>query len=231
MLAYYVGPQDARRLVRESAKTDDEATARRRLEQKVRHAQNASEGLLELEERAHRRVTINALFDELLAEYERREIKELKLVRGRLALTYQRPEAKGRRRNSTEKPLRRDFGRRKAAALKTIDVTNYVNARKAEGYANATINKEVETLRAALALGVEHGRIVKMPAFPKKLRERNARKGFFETGDFRRVLAHLPVPLDDMARFAFETGWRRGMLIGMKWEDVDMAGRSVTLPD
>jgi integrase len=65
----------------------------------------------------------------------------------------------------------------------------------------------------------------------KKLPEKNARQGFFETGDFLKILAHLPDPLDDMARFAFVTGWRRGMLLGMKWAHVDRAGRVVTLPD
>lgn len=204
MLAYYVGPRDARRLVRESAKTDDESKARKRLEQRLRHAQNAVEGIADFEEPAHRRVTVNALFDELLGEYERREIKELDLVRGRLAREFRRPDAKGRRRAEKEKPLRRVFGNRKAAALQTADITNYVNERKAAGYANATINKEVETLRAALALGVRNKRLVRMPAFPKKLKEKNARQGFFETGDFRKILPHLPEPLDDMARFAFE---------------------------
>src|SRR5262249_17317541 len=57
------------------------------------------------------------------------------------------------------------------------------------------------------------------------------RQGFFETGDFSKILPHLPEPLDDMARFAFATGWRRGMLLGMRWSHVDRAGRLVTLPD
>lgn len=34
-----------------------------------------------------------------------------------------------------------------------------------------------------------------------------------------------------MARFAFATGWRRGMPLDMKWSHVDRAGRLVTLPD
>jgi hypothetical protein len=35
MLAYYVGPPDARRRIRESAKTEDEQVARRRLEKRA----------------------------------------------------------------------------------------------------------------------------------------------------------------------------------------------------
>jgi len=63
------------------------------------------------------------------------------------------------------------------------------------------------------------------------LPEKNARQGFFETGDFLKILLHLPEPLDDMARFAFATGWRSGMLRGMRWSHVDRAGRVVMLPD
>jgi integrase len=123
------------------------------------------------------------------------------------------------------------FGPRLASALTTADISRYMMARREKGMANATINREVEILSRALRLGVESRRILRMPVFPKKLRERNARQGFFELEDFRKVLEHLREPIGDMARFAFETGWRRGMLIGMKWGDVDRSGRTVTLPD
>jgi integrase len=216
MLAYWVGPEDARRLVRESAKTEDEETARKRLEQRIRQARNADEGISDFEEPRHRRVTVNVLFDELLADYRRREIKDLHHVELRL---------------KPDKPLRVTFGPRRASALATADVVRYVNDRKAAERANATINREVEILRRALRLGIETKRILRMPPFPKKLREKNARQGFFELEDFRKVLAHLPGPLDDVCCFAFDTGWRRGMLLGMKWSDVDRAGRTVTLPD
>jgi len=216
MLAYHVGPPDARRLVRESARTRDEEQARERLAQRLRQAANAEDGISVFEEPQHRRVRVAALFKELIAEYRRREIKGFHQVELRL---------------DEEKPLHKAFGERKATALTTADITAYMNARKAEGMANATVNREVELLRAALRLAVKHKRIVRAPEFPGKLPERNARQGFFETGDYLKVLAELPEPLDDMIRLAFETGWRRGMLIALKWEHVDRIGRSVTLPD
>jgi len=84
MLGYYVGPADARRRVRESSKTTDEAIAQRRLQKRLREAANAQDGISEFEEPVHRRVTLNTLFDELLADYIRREIKGLRNVRLRL---------------------------------------------------------------------------------------------------------------------------------------------------
>jgi integrase len=234
MLAYYVGPPDARRRIRESAKTENEEVAGKRLETKLRRAKNAEEGISDFEEPTHRRVTVGTLFDELLADYQRREIKSLKLVRLRLA--------KGKR-------LRKTFGERRASSLTPADLSRYVIECKAQccwcdrtkeeshsdhvyrGFANASVNREMELLHRALRLGIESKRIVRMPAFPKKLPEKNARQGFFETGDLLKILPNLREPLDDMARFAFETGWRRGMLLGMKWSHVDRVGGLVTLPD
>jgi integrase len=216
MLAYYTGPLDARRRIRESAKTEDEEVARKRLERRLRQAANAEEGITTFEEPAHRRVTVNALFNELLADYRRREIKGYGHVRLRL---------------KEGKPLQAAFGERRASSVTTADVTRYINERKAKGLANATVNREVELLRRALRLGVESKRIVRMPVFPRKLPEKNARQGFFETGDFLKILEHLQQPINDMARFAFATGWRRGMLLEMRWLHVDRAGRVVTLPD
>jgi hypothetical protein len=63
-----------------------------------------------------------------------------------------------------------------------------------EASANATVNREVELLHGAFSLGVKSGRIVRMAKFPEKLPEKNARQGFFETGDFRKILPFLASP-------------------------------------
>ena len=216
MLAYYVGPPEARRRIRESARTRDENAAKRILARKLREAANAQDGIAEFEEPTHRRVTMDTLFDELLADYRRREIKGLHHVELRLA---------------AGKPLRATFGVRRASSITTAEISRYVTARKGKNLANATVNREVELLRRAIRLAVKSGRIVKATQFPSKLPEKNARQGFFETGDFLKILTHLQDPLDDIARFAFETGWRRGMVLGMKWSHVDRQGGVVVLPD
>jgi integrase len=56
---------------------------------------------------------------------------------------------------------------------------------------------------------------------PASLSEKDSvRKGFFEKSELDALLPHLPEPLDDMARFAFATGWRRGELLNLTWESV-----------
>ncbi len=217
MMAFYAPtPAGKRELVRESAKTEDEETARKRLAARMRQIANADDGLSDFEGPAQKRVLVSTLFDQLLKDYETRQIKGLKVVRGRLG---------------ADTPLRRFFDGRRSIAVTAADVDAYVRERQAEGRKNATINREVELLRRALRLGFERKVIVRLPPFPKKLPEKNARQGFFETGDFERLLPHLPEPLGDVARFAFATGWRVGMLLEMKWSHVDRGGRLIMLPD
>jgi Integrase len=64
-----------------------------------------------------------------------------------------------------------------------------------------------------------------VPALP----ENNARQGFFEKAEFEAVVASLPEPLGDVARFAYLSGWRRSEIVGLQWENVDRAGREIRI--
>src|SRR5207249_5161889 len=44
-------------------------------------------------------------------------------------------------------------------------------------------------------------------------------------------LAHLPDYLRDAATFGYLTGWRRGEIVALKWDWVNLADGSITLPD
>jgi hypothetical protein len=67
-------------------------------------------------------VTVNQLFDDLLADYALREIKALHHVELRLA-------EKGKR-SKRPKPLRAVFGARRASSVTTADILRYMKARK-----------------------------------------------------------------------------------------------------
>jgi integrase len=49
----------------------------------------------------------------------------------------------------------------------------------------------------------------------------NARQGFFTDTEFRSVVEGLPKYLRDFARFGYLTGWRKGEIASLRWEDVD----------
>ena len=57
----------------------------------------------------------------------------------------------------------------------------------------------------------------------------NARKGFFEPEEFRLIGTHLSEPVDDIARFAYAVGWRSEEILGLRWEDIDLARRVIRI--
>ena len=61
------------------------------------------------------------------------------------------------------------------------------------------------------------------------MRENNVRTGFFERHEIDTVVAHLPPVVDDIVRFAYRSGWRRGEVLSLRWEDVDRDAGEVRL--
>jgi integrase len=68
----------------------------------------------------------------------------------------------------------------------------------------------------------------RVPYIPM-LREDNARQGFFVHADFENFVAHLPEPINDIARFGYLSGWRRGEIVPLTWDAVDRQAREVRL--
>jgi integrase len=99
-------------------------------------------------------------------------------------------------------------------------IRRYIADRQKQGLSSAKINRETELLGRAFKLAVEEGKLSQCPKIPA-LAERNARKGFFERTEFEAVARHLPEHLVDVARFAYLTGWRRGEIADLRWENVD----------
>jgi integrase len=77
-------------------------------------------------------------------------------------------------------------------------------------------------------LARKQGRLTRVPYIPM-LREDNARSGFFEHADFLNVVAHLPDPINDIAWFAYLSGWRKGEILSLRWDMVDRAAKEVRI--
>src|SRR5207302_11325782 len=88
--------------------------------------------------------------------------------------------------------------------------------------------RRVAALGPPPRVGVRRGKHVSIPEL-RSLREDNARQGFLEVGEYEIIMADLPVYLQDVARFAFLTGWRRGEILSLTWADVDRDGGVVRL--
>ena len=61
------------------------------------------------------------------------------------------------------------------------------------------------------------------------LEEHNVRQGFFERSEFVAFRDALPDHLKPVVTFAYFTGWRRGEIVGLRWNQVDLAAKSVRI--
>jgi len=164
------------------------------------------------ETRRQRRVFVGELLDALETDY--------RLAGGRAL-----PQLK-----SHLKRVRDCFGDMKAASVSSDAVDRYIESRLAENNppAAATINRETETLRRAFRVAVKQRKLSAAPEV-RRLKEENARQGFFERGDFEAVVERLPARLQDFARFAYLCGWRKGEIQSVLWSDVDRGGKVLRL--
>jgi integrase len=126
------------------------------------------------------------------------------------------------------KPVEHAFSMTRAVDVTTDRIRKYVEERLADKKQPATVNRGLQALRAAFRLAMKEGRLSRVPYFPM-LREDNARAGFFERGEFEAVATNLPALVADIARFAYSSGWRKGEILGLRWEMVDRAAGEVRL--
>lgn len=100
---------------------------------------------------------------------------------------------------------------------------------KQRGLRLNTLTTRYRALKAALRLAAVDGLIWGVPAFPRFAVD-YVRKGFFEAEQAERVIAELHEPLNDIARWGYNTGWRKEEILGLEWAWIDRAAHLVTLP-
>jgi integrase len=212
-IAYCHGGEE----IRESSGSYKEADAKRLL--KKRLGEILSDRFVGPQEE---RVSFSALLDLHVRDYELNGRKNLTSLKGNL------------------KHLREAFGLDRAVEVTEARIERYKEERLKGGPADkdgkqhpppaapATVNRELSALNRAFVLGVDQKLISSKPKV-KKLREDNAKEGFVSRSEFEAICAHLPDYLQDFARFAFLTGWRKGEVSSLSWADVDLAGRTLRL--
>jgi integrase len=215
MLDYYGEIGGKRVRLRESSGTTDREKARSLLRSRVESAHVAAKVGAEVETSAHRRFTVAQALDDYLKDLALREKKSAKGERYRLG---------------PESPLRQALGAVKVCALSRSRLVRYAEERRADGMANKTINNDLCGLRSALLLAEESGKVLRLPAFPGKLRER-VRQGFPDAAEPEALAKVAPPWLAEMIRFAYATGWRRGELLSLRWEWIDFDASEIRLPD
>jgi integrase len=98
---------------------------------------------------------------------------------------------------------------------------SYITERAAQKAAPATIRQELAIVRRALRLAVGAGMLAEMPPFPT-ITVRNAKTGFFEEDEFRRLMAALDEDVRPLVEFLWWTGWRKSEAMGLQWKNADL---------
>ena len=201
-IAYYAPTGGRSREIRESAGSD--AAANKLLAKRLREVQAHREGERQFLGPAAARATVRKLVDELVADCEMRRIASLRTT------------------TSHAKAIVSVLGDHKATGLTGVEVRRYVELRRKEGKADATIDRELEVLRAAYRLAQRDGRIAWAPPIPVlSSRNSNARSGFIEPADFSRLLAAIEnEDFRDFVEWFWWTAQRPGEIASLRWDAV-----------
>jgi len=155
-----------------------------------------------------------ALFDDLLREYRKAKEREGKEVQ-RGEYGYQR--------------LREAFGGRRADAIAPRDVEVFRD-RLMETLAPASVVRHLTLLRAILNRAIRDGRLATLPTRGVKWpKENNRRVRCLGDDEERRLMRKLPARLRPLVVLALNTGMRRGELLGLRWQDIDLINRTITI--
>ena len=115
----------------------------------------------------------------------------------------------------------------KAAKLTSTQVKEYIQKRLKQ-VKPGTVNRELGLLHRAFQLGHQQDPplVGRVPFFPK-LTEGEPRKGFLKPEHYKELLAELPEELRLLFVIAYHVGLRKGALLRIKWDQVDVASSCI----
>jgi integrase len=173
----------------ESAETTSEEAAARYLQSRLKYAEG--------------RVTFEDLANLVITDYEARDLRTVKDLKGRF------------------NHLRAAFSDHKAVEITTARLRLYSAERKHDGARNASINRELGAIKRGFKLALQHGMLSVTP-YVAMLPETNVRSGFVGHHQFLAIANQLPSDdLRDVTEFLYLTGWRLNEALTLEWRDID----------
>jgi integrase len=129
------------------------------------------------------------------------------------------------------KRLNQAFGSMPVESVTISHINAYIDSRRKEKAANATINRDLAELRRCFTLAIETGVLKDRPHF-KLLRERNVRKGFLQDENYARLAAatgEIGLWLRAMFEVGLVYGWRKEELLTRRVRHADLLERTLSL--
>ena len=110
----------------------------------------------------------------------------------------------------------------------TLAVTHYIEGKQRQGLKPGKIDRQMNVLRRAFSLGYQDHLVSRKPSIPR-LPDLAVRNEFFTRDEVDVLLPYLPEYLRDVTRFAYLTGWRKGEIRSLRWNNVDCKGAAIRL--
>ena len=130
----------------------------------------------------------------------------------------------------TLKSLTKFFGRSNLDEIRSQRVEQYKTWRLANyPVTKTTVNRDLALLRKMMALAVEWGYLdeSKRPKFKFYPEKDNLKERILTLDEERRLLEASPRRLRSMLIMALNTGMRRGEILGLRWNQVDLSSRRI----
>jgi integrase len=136
-----------------------------------------------------------------------------------------------RRDQSLAAHLLRAFGDIPLDQLRPARLAEYKASRRADGIAPKTLNDELGLLGHAYKLGMrEYEWATDNPVLKiAKEKVRNLIERWLTPEEEQRLLAASPTWLQEIIVFALHTGMRRGEILALHWDQVDLTRRTLTI--
>ncbi|MDI6616107.1 MAG: site-specific integrase [Syntrophaceae bacterium] len=128
-----------------------------------------------------------------------------------------------------------EFGDVIASQLKPADLENYQAKRKAKGYSDSYVDQEIGAARTMINKAFDNdlisGDVVKVFRRVKKLLKdnANARDRVLTREEFDRLMKALPPHTRGIVATGFYTGMRRGEVLKLTWDKVDLKNLVIRL--
>ena len=124
------------------------------------------------------------------------------------------------------------YGARALSAFTEDDIEAFFRTIRGKGFAESTINKYVQMVKALFRWATKKGYLTRNPAADSdvlKRRKHAQRQRRLGDGEEARLLASAGPHLHRLIIAALETGCRRGELLSLTWRDVNLERREMTI--
>ena len=127
------------------------------------------------------------------------------------------------------------FGQQKMLTMKAVDLENYQEMRKKEGLSDSYIDQHIGAARSMVNKAFDNDKISGDAVKPfKKVnkllnKNSNARNRILSHDEFISLCEHSTRHIKDIVVTAYHTGMRRGEILNLTWDKVDMKTRFINL--